>query len=813
MLKIRNINKNIYLNKFIVQEDASSDREFYYDKLLNLGVNVSINDITDNEISEITANYNTIGFNLFFLKHILDTEIDEISKYIEEEFLTHITETKLAFGLIDEFGNLLPKYVNNPFEYRQPSGILEPTLRADQFIKTQGVSEFNPYATNLLNKKPRIGGYPVFYNTFTFPYWTKKNKWVNENLLYLNQSFFGFSFILLELYNSTDTLTQVKIATVPIFNNKRYCLNEKPLAYNDLMLRPSYNLNNGDEGFSIVLPKKMNLNEVYVKFSYWDALNNRQINLLPSFQNYNRITNLMLAKQSPSNSNTKKWIQNLNNFQNSSRYIKYLIDNNTMKYRMFEYNPVSDLYDIEKNNYDLYELFFDDFWTNTPVANKKPENYVVTKPENTSTINPFDFSISNINVTKFLNKIDIKPNLNLESPKLDNISSRFQIAIDQEFQYVYNSELYKYKMVKIKSEVNKIPLINNYSYGIGGNVLEFNVTNATENNIKIINLQIDDLSIYTDRNIYSTYTNILSKSDNTVSQNKIIVNESLSFVSLPEYNFNADDLLINMLIESQLIYKILYYQFILNKDDYQEIKVFQLADNDNTVLNLKNFFEMLGIQFTWKDLKASTNKRLNLLDQLFNKIKFLELNDTNTLFNITKDFLSKFQRTYYWSSHHTSDFIDNHESLGIQYFIPTTFIQKDLIAINDNIINKIINYNLYKKDSVRIQDATFAVLINNLNNEEFNPAYLSIIDKDLDSINVRDHLIDTIVTIKLDDGYLIKPNKTFIVSVDFVYGDKIKNFIYGDNVTARGKIKLTVDDDGDTKNIFIPMSFTFKIAI
>ena len=63
MLKSRVIDNDIIINSLITAQDYSSDRDYYNNKLLNLGALSVINSINDSEVYEFKPNANELNFN------------------------------------------------------------------------------------------------------------------------------------------------------------------------------------------------------------------------------------------------------------------------------------------------------------------------------------------------------------------------------------------------------------------------------------------------------------------------------------------------------------------------------------------------------------------------------------------------------------------------------------------------------------------------------------------------------------------------------------------------------------------------------
>jgi hypothetical protein len=130
MLTTKILGNDINVNSFISSQDYSSDRDHYNNKLLNLGTLSVINSINDSEVYEYKPDaIGELNFNIFFLKYMQENMINEITPYIESDFTSQVTKTKIAFGLIDANNNTLQHAFNSVFEVRQPgTNLREPAL-------------------------------------------------------------------------------------------------------------------------------------------------------------------------------------------------------------------------------------------------------------------------------------------------------------------------------------------------------------------------------------------------------------------------------------------------------------------------------------------------------------------------------------------------------------------------------------------------------------------------------------------------------------------------------------------------------------
>jgi len=397
MLKIKIKDIDLSLNSDIYSEDYSSDRGFYNAKLLNLASLNVVNGVVDSEIFEYKPEtFDEINYNIFFLKYLKDSEYNEITPYMETQFDEHFSKTKTVFNLIDSFGNSTPLKPTTPFQISQETGIPQPTLPSEINLTTtaqlnlKGDIVRDIIGQSIL-KKPNESGIPVFYNSYTLPFWQKRDRWINDPLIYSNKPYLYNSFLLMEFYDSTIISNQNRIQSVAIFANSRYNITEKNKTNRVDYLRPSFKLKEGFEGYSFYFLNNYVKNEFYVKYSFWDALNGVKIPLLPSSDF----------------SVDKKWLQNPNDFNQKLRYVKYLINYDNKTYNLYEYNTNNGLFDIERNNFDLYQLGFDQYHTKI-VTNEKPIDSKKIQKQEIEIKNPLLFDVSNLNSTINLDLGDTK---------------------------------------------------------------------------------------------------------------------------------------------------------------------------------------------------------------------------------------------------------------------------------------------------------------------------------------------------------------------------------------------------------------------
>lgn len=378
------------LNGFIYNLEDSSDRDFYNESLLKKSAINSINPIIDGEIYEYKPEVSkNITYNLFFLRYLSESDLSLIGDYVEDEFKKHITKTKLTLNLIDDDGNPIKQPYNNQYQVKQPNNVDEPISFFQKDLSRLEISKQSPFLINdiigdSLLKKPKKSGLPIYYNTFTLPYWGNTSAWIKNKLLYTNSSFFYKSFLLMEVYDSPNQLNQNRLFSTPIFISKRYNATEKNSKFNINYERPSFNLSENIDGYSLFFLGDYTQNELYIRYSFWDALNNTKIELTPSSE---LKTN-------------RKWLFQTENFKQQYRYLKCVLNYDNKTYRLYEFNDTTIDYTDEKYDFDLYEFGIDDFYQK-PVTNDKPINSSNMLP-NQNTQTKIKFNIKNLFINDYI---------------------------------------------------------------------------------------------------------------------------------------------------------------------------------------------------------------------------------------------------------------------------------------------------------------------------------------------------------------------------------------------------------------------------
>jgi hypothetical protein len=524
MLKNITPNTDLVINTLITSEDYSSDRDFFNKKILDFTTNNVVNNISDSEIYEYKPNLiNSVNFNIFFLKYIQDAEINDLTMVMESDFNEHLINTKERFNLVPNRSLAF----NNIYAPKQSNSLVETEL-IEEIDRTKISNLLNkPYFVRdiigeSLLKKPENNGLPVFYNSFTFPFWSKRDLWLNDPLLYSNKPYFYNSFLLMEFFDSTSNLNQNRIQSIPIFVNPRYNIFENPSNKQFTHERPCFNLKEGVEGFSFFFLNNYITNEFYVRFSFWDSLSGNQIPLLPSStQEYD-----------------KKWLQNPDTFKQEARYLKYVLDYNNKTYKIYEFNSITNTYDLERNDFDLYELAFDSYFNLSVdrVPNKKPIN---AKEQITPTItidNPLKFDIKNLtfdyeNTTDFTRseKLNI-----LNRPEQTYLRS-MGIFIDVFNNYISNSGLSNGSFTDFETKDFKIPTItDSIVNGTEIKIKSFTATNIDDNIWRIRRVSLEDINLKTSTKTFNAA--LYKESNSTISdKQKFKVAESIIVPDAPEF--------------------------------------------------------------------------------------------------------------------------------------------------------------------------------------------------------------------------------------------------------------------------------------
>ena len=355
---------------FFGSEDGSSDREFVFSKTLGIESLVNINGIVDFESAEFKPNNSKLEIDLFFLRYIEDDEVGTISSYLEDNFTSYHKKVVNATTNIK---------TSELFEISSSDGLRSVKFDNEKLLSPTQINSEKPYVVidpmvEMRKKYPAKPGRPHFYNTFTFPFWDKKDLWSELKYGFNNKTYTYSSFLLLEIFDDNNVEIQNRITTIPIYVSDRYLFNEKtkdkvytvldellnPI-YSEVIAgvkqkRPVFNLVEGVDGYSFFFLKNYIKTDFYVKFYFWDALNGKKIQFIPSSKN----------------NVSKKWLQDVENFDQKSLYLKYDLDYTKKSYTIYDFNNRTNEYDLETDHIDLYEFAYDDYWSQISVINDQP---------------------------------------------------------------------------------------------------------------------------------------------------------------------------------------------------------------------------------------------------------------------------------------------------------------------------------------------------------------------------------------------------------------------------------------------------------
>lgn len=393
MLNLANTKKDLQVPISIHSEDDSSDTDFYYKKLLDKAGLSTINPVFDTELFEFNPISPTLNFFVYFLDYKDMNFNDNVVNNIEPAFSTYInTANSVLYGNTNSFSVYDFKQNNqnvsmvNAFEVsKSPMQV----VANKPYLVTDTVRELNRVL-------PQNNGVPYFYDTFTFPFSKKIDSWKDLPNKFSNRSFLYNSFLLMEIYTSSDPAKQKRIMSIPIFVNSRYMMYERSV--NGVkQIRPSFLLKPGCEGYSFSFLKTYNINTFFVKYSFWDALSGVKIPLMAS----------------SINTKSKKGIQSATNFVKNNEYVMYKVNYDKLTYQIYEYNPGTKQFDIEAYDYDLYQLAYDDYWAGKIIPNTRPVPLI--EPEETASDDvTHTLSVTTnktlVNVSETLPMVEVDPN-------------------------------------------------------------------------------------------------------------------------------------------------------------------------------------------------------------------------------------------------------------------------------------------------------------------------------------------------------------------------------------------------------------------
>jgi hypothetical protein len=274
-----------------------------------------------------------------------------------------------------EITTFVPRYGQMVFDvnfYRQIDSNLNPTgdTQIRYILSEPYTSYYDQIQTYFQNSATFTGStFPTFWNSLCYPFYSKKNTWftcTGQTLSCLKPKRFDpnpymyNSFIKMNFYTTPYSTNQELVFQNVIYVNPRWCELEGDA--NGSWHRPTFTLNKTTDGYYLYWLNTFTIGTFYVNFQFWDALNGRLINLIPTsdFTSY------------------KQWIQNAAIFDSRMMYMEYTLQYSNKTYSMGEFNPTTKLWDIHVPQIKLYEVVFDNYLFNfNPHINVQNGTYIV----------------------------------------------------------------------------------------------------------------------------------------------------------------------------------------------------------------------------------------------------------------------------------------------------------------------------------------------------------------------------------------------------------------------------------------------------
>lgn len=785
---------NNTLNVGLYDNSYSYDRLFSDYNLLYNSDNFIINEILDGEVKNYKFYSDILSFNVYFLAFFDKSSLSLITKYNEDYFDEHVKQSKIAFGLLNEDLTIPDKIFNSVYEHRNTDNILNPNPVGYQNISSFDAMKDKPlyirdFVGELSAIKPRVGGLPIFYNSFSIPYWMNKDAWINNDLLFNNKPFFHASFLLMEFFDSTETLTQNRLFSIIIHPNED--MFNEVIDNRILVKRPVFNLNKNHNGYNFTFLKSYD-NSLYVKFSFWDALNGRKLTMIPSTEKYNLFNNSIMANTQYMRSdtikfNTKKWIQSLDGFNNNNLYLKVnLNDDNTFK--LYEYNNKTLTFNINANKFDLYELYFDDFWVKTPVLNLKPTNDNI-EPNTTLTNNPLLFDIKNIDESIIINKqsINYDDDIYYES---ETLKSLFGDYIDNILDYVnplvnIGNHMYLGERVTINQPVNNIPI-----HGVGSEIINFSFTNITDDSYRITNASFVDIKIIGDGDENYNDNTLNTKFDTWSSGDRQILAENLTIIG---NNINLNLLTAkNILNITNIAY--LCFESLMGNLNMAINQNYAMAQHTNNFLS-KIYYEL-----------AITTPNFDVIAA--NEVYDEQGSDDDIIAA-----LYEFKAAYLLLKNNDLDKYRYVNNIAIDYLV--NLIDNNINSFNliPSVMNKLNNTNDYYDNEFLIDMIKFMIINNYVGLSHNDSQIINNLDViNVDSSIIRQFLATTYLTINTPNNFYLNYDDIVNCKLSFIFGNKITPFLISDNYNVSGKIRLTIEESSNNiKNIIIPLNFNIKV--
>jgi hypothetical protein len=596
-------NTSLITNLFVSSEDNASDTDFVFQNILDIESLANINGVIDFESIEYKHVNDSVEFDIFFLQYLLKDEIDQMKNYVESSFNDYS----------DKVLSIKTSVKSELFEIRDDNDLRAPQFDGTLELTRNEIKDNKPYVVvdpfvEIRKNYPSKPGYPHFYNTFAFPFWEKKDAWVDLKYGFNNKTYTYNSFLMIEIYDTYEVEKQKKITTIPIYVSDRYLFKEKretkTYNINDglgnlvesviegiTQKRPVFNLSEGIDGYSFFFLKKYIKSDFYVKFYFWDALNGKKIQFIPSGKSNNR----------------KKWLQDVEVFNQKDLYLKYELDYTNKKYKIFDLNNTTGDFDIEVDKIDLYEFAYDDYWSKFFVANTQPTNVKPTQivPVYTDIL-PFKNKITgkySLTDTKYLT---VKDGIRGEQEvigvsigtKFENVYGPIGTAVNDNYSTVYGYTRVEVPYVKG----------NYYGYFL---TLANNIDTKT---IGLLNIRDIKSGIVNIKGSKKRIESILLKNIN--KDNKGFLIESLS---LENVKFTSNEQSVDLSNTSTLSYAVQNYP--TGTDTYTETHVLPKINSKKTFSTLDTLFsedfEQYKLKIENKGYKINQDVYDNLSQRIF----------------------------------------------------------------------------------------------------------------------------------------------------------------------------------------------------
>ena len=765
-----------------------------------------INQPFDSELFEYKPNTGNINYFIYFLDFKDMSFNQDVVNNIEPSFSSYLST---AYSILNGSTNNL-----SPFDFKQNNNHALPETHLDSFKDTKSVVQDKPYVvTDYIGEyqkiKPIKAGLPLFYNTFTFPFSKQLDGWKDLTNKFSDRPYLFNSFLLLDFYSSTDPSTQQKIMSIPIFIVDRYMMFEKSVN-NVKQLRPVFSLKETVEGYSLFFLNNFGINQLYVRYSFWDSLNGVRIPLIPSSVN----------------TKYKKGIQSVTNFNHKNEYLMFDLDFTKKKYDIYEYNKVSNNYDLKAFDYDLYQLFYDDYWAgkvvpNTrPIALQEPSSYLVTFNET------IDLSINRTTI----NIVDTVKAQYIDKATIDNyFNVRYQNPTD-------------YTGIVIKNFLKQDVYTNNLlsmSKTFGFNETTLYTTNKTNIDIKTkcFQKQIDTIKITNNNNDSVTVYDIFI-GDMKITHNPLYTDNVGFMYNMVYSNYNVVDNIYmkyksNPLNPQQKIFVENYSTYSpigLNNNSHSVIselytnipKIFQSPYNKD-VANSYRIIESIDFDTTNPDSLGSYIVN-NYVNNYGNEYKGQHQYCYSNCGRGNGNYGDKFSNNISSFYSVLRSYSDNYQYQGAD---PNLYDLKFWNSTKER-QNKLLKPHM-PYDSVRIRQYLCKDIdmdqniINTKSVSDINPIIIALNSKDnavhnMNTDNFFINLRDCMSGFNLNcerDNLIIKQNETIDININFFMGEIFGTYIYNAmpgvlGMTANITIILS-DKYGNRKKYIIPISYKMSI--